>query len=495
MDQAIPLLVHDEHDEASLQERSRPQVENEENFDVGTAGSRTKWTTSLTSTVKSTNFWAILPHYVQPGGRQKYQAKRSPTSYLDALRGYAAFLVYIYHCWDLPESPIFQFHFLRVPWIGGAGMVAIFFVISGYVLSFRIVKLIRNEESAKLLDTLASSIFRRFLRLYLATGFATFVSACFVYVGWFVPYEDLRQHTVLAQLSNWFGDFIHTSNPFADIQGWIHPKVFFTRYLAQMWTIPVEYRGSIVIFIFCTAACKLTTRARLVLLWIVIFFSYYWRVAYVVEFMFGVFIAELSLVLHPERHGRPALELVPDISTTQSDEKELLRRNRKAWAACATQVASYSLLILGWFLLGQPEPPDLGLSGPWPWQYLHALIPTWYGEAAYTFWPSIAACCVVLAIDLNTTLQRPFEWSFSQYLGDLSFGIYAMHIILIHAVYKPVILVWQKQYLGDSTVAYIPGAVALTLLVFWAGDYFSRVDKKIVQFGRWLQAQLFVKWE
>ncbi|KIW51708.1 hypothetical protein PV05_10403 [Exophiala xenobiotica] len=492
MDQAAPLLVHNENDDVSLQEHSMPQPD--EDLDAGTAGSRTKWTTFLTSTLKSTNFWAFLPRYIQPGGRQMYQARRSPTSYLDALRGYAALLVYIYHCWDLPESPIFRFHFLRVPWIGGAGMVAIFFVISGYVLSFRIVKLIRNEESAKLLDTLASSIFRRFLRLYFATGFATLVSACFVYLGWFVPYEDLRQRTILAQLLHWFRNFVYSSNPFADIEGWIHEGVFFTRYLAQMWTIPVEYRGSIVIFVFCTAACKLTTRSRFVFLWIVIFFSYYWRVAYVVEFMFGVFIAELSLIRHPERHGRPALEVVPDMSA-QSDEKEFLRPNRKAWVDCATQVASYGLLILGWFLLGQPDPPDLGLSGPWPWQYLHALIPTWYGEAAYTFWPSIAACCVVLAIDLNTTLQRPFEWSFSQYLGDLSFGVYAMHIILIHAVYKPVILVWQARHLGDSTLAFLPGAIALTLLVLWAGDYFSRVDKKIVQFGRWLQTRLFVKWE
>ena len=46
-------------------------------------------------------------------------------------------------------------------------MVVIFFVISGYVLSYRSLKLARQGKQVELLDSLASSVFRRWLRLHL----------------------------------------------------------------------------------------------------------------------------------------------------------------------------------------------------------------------------------------------------------------------------------------------------------------------------------------
>ncbi|KAJ9640829.1 uncharacterized protein PV06_06944 [Exophiala oligosperma] len=500
-EQGTPLLDDLNHGETS----SKPFLEVEEReipatidagYETPTPPSRSQALPSKKTWLSgwSINPWSILPRYIQPGGRQKYKQRRSPTSYLDALRGYAAVLVYIYHCWDLPQISVFHWHFIRVPWVGGPGMVAIFFVISGYVLSYRLIKLIRMQESAKLLDSLASSIFRRYLRLYLSTAFATHVSAWCIYFGWSLgPFADRRLPTLTGQLWDWFRDAVATSNPFANIEGWIHDGVFFSHYLGQMWTIPVEYRGSIVIFLFCAAACKMTTRCRMLFSWVVVAFSYYWRVAYVVEFMFGVFLAELSLILHPERHGLPSPPNLDVTAAAANNEKHDLRSSRKS--RVAQQVISYILLIVGLFLLGQPEPPALGSTGPWPWQYLQPLIPSWYGDAAYTFWLSIAACCVVSAVDLNPTLQRPFEWSFSQYIGDLSFGIYAMHVILLYSLYQPKMLPWQVRHLGDSTIAYLPGALVLTVLLIWVADYFSRVDKRIVRFGRWLQTKSFVKWE
>ncbi|KIW14599.1 hypothetical protein PV08_07383 [Exophiala spinifera] len=516
-EQGIPLLNGSDHNGTSsktsfeAEQRGIPDTTN------GGYEHATPQSISLPSQSKKTwlsswsiDPWAVVPRYVQPGGRKKYEQRRSPTSYLDALRGYAAVFVYIYHFWDLPEPSFFHWPLIRVPWVGGAGMVAVFFVISGYVLSYRLVKLIRMQESARLLDSLASSIFRRYLRLYLSTAFATHLSAWCIYFGWLLgPFTDLRLSSLPAQLWAWFQDTIATSNPFANIEGWIHDGVFFPHYLGQMWTIPVEYRGSIIIFVFCAAACKMTTRCRMVFAWIIIALSYYWRVAYVVEFVFGTFLAELSLVLHPERHGLQNPSLAPAFAsantnaTTATNDTINEKHNQRNGSGeipppsprALTRVTSYLLLAIGLFLLGQPDPPALGSTGPWPWQYLYRVIPSWYGDAAYTFWPSIAACCSVLAIDLNPTLQRPFEWSFSQYIGDLSFGMYAMHVILLYSVYQQTILVWQVTYLGDSTLAFLPGALAITLLLIWVADYFARVDKIIVHFGRWLQAKSFVKWE
>lgn len=55
-------------------------------------------------------------------------------------------------------------------------MVAIFFVISGYVLSYRSLKLASEGKPIQLLDSLASSVFRRWLRLHLPVIASTFIA-------------------------------------------------------------------------------------------------------------------------------------------------------------------------------------------------------------------------------------------------------------------------------------------------------------------------------
>lgn len=45
----------------------------------------------------------------------------------------------------------------------GRGMVDLFFEISGYVLSYRLLISMRNRSPSHLLDILASATFRRYL--------------------------------------------------------------------------------------------------------------------------------------------------------------------------------------------------------------------------------------------------------------------------------------------------------------------------------------------
>ncbi|KAK5058590.1 hypothetical protein LTR84_010853 [Exophiala bonariae] len=435
--------------------------------------------------------WTLLPRYLHPEGRKEYsKAKLHPTAYLDAVRGYAAVIVFFYHGWKETTLWVFRLPFIRTFILGGPGMVAVFFVISGYVLSYRMLKLIRNQESALLLDAFSSSMFRRWLRLYGSTSVATFIAACCVSLGWFIPLPDLAQPTFLAQMWNWLLSTIAFSNPFANIDGWMHPGVFFTPYLGQMWTIPIEYRGSIILFCFAISAAKLSVRSRMLYLWVVVLLCYFWRCVYIPEFLLGMFIAELSFLRHPERLGRPTLPM--------EENEKLSSRHSKLWQlskAIATPIGSSIALVIGILLLGQPDPPNLGAAGPFPFQYLVHFIPPWFGDAAYTFWLSIGAFLVILALDSCTILQQPFTWGFSQYIGDLSFGIYAIHVLWIDVLYLKVLVPWQAIYLGDSYPAYIPGILVLSICMMWSADYFRRVDRLIVNLSRWLQTISFQKWQ
>jgi peptidoglycan/LPS O-acetylase OafA/YrhL len=133
-----------------------------------------------------------------------------PTAYLDGLRGFAAFLVYIHHhqlfAHGLKELKVFEsgfgyegefhlstFFLLRNFFTGGHLAVAIFFVISGYVLSVKPLSLIHAGEYLKLFDNLASAFFRRWFRLYIPLIVTTlvYVTTLSVFGIWYVKFVFL----------------------------------------------------------------------------------------------------------------------------------------------------------------------------------------------------------------------------------------------------------------------------------------------------------------
>ena len=131
----------------------------------------------------------VLPSFLRTRAN-KTPRKLYPTSYLDGLRGVAALFVVIHHyAYTFTASSLQGWHagpegshnwFFQLPLIrvvhSGRFMVAIFFVISGYVLSYRSLKLAREGKPAELLDSLASSVFRRWLRLHLPVIVSTFIA-------------------------------------------------------------------------------------------------------------------------------------------------------------------------------------------------------------------------------------------------------------------------------------------------------------------------------
>jgi hypothetical protein len=140
---------------------------------------------------------ALLPSFILPS-RNKKPRKLFPTSYLDGLRGVAAFFVVVHHYtieytassptgWGLDRGGKgAQNWFWLLPIVrvvhAGRFMVVIFFVLSGYVLSYRSLKLARQGKHLELLDSLASSVFRRWLRLHLPVAASCFLG--FILARW-----------------------------------------------------------------------------------------------------------------------------------------------------------------------------------------------------------------------------------------------------------------------------------------------------------------------
>ena len=150
-----------------------------------------------------------------------------------------------YHVWQHEEhTRLTQLPLFRLL-IAGRGMVDIFFIISGYVLSCQLLVLMRNKDE-HLLDALASSTFRRYFRLFGSTGAATFIAMIIVWLGWIEVTDGIevtgRKETFLAQAWDWWRDLANLSNPIAPVEGYWHLGDLNSRYLNQLWTIPVEFR-------------------------------------------------------------------------------------------------------------------------------------------------------------------------------------------------------------------------------------------------------------
>lgn len=175
MEQYIPLLEKSSSNNTDLTSSDLP---NERTLTPRT----TAWTTYPTHLRVTGILLAALPRYMQPGGLRR-KKKLIPSSYLDALRGYAALIVVNYHRWQHEEHTwLVQLPFFRLL-LAGRGMVDVFFVISGYVLSYRLLMLTRNQDG-RVLEALASSTFRRYFRLFGSAGAATFIAMITVWLGW-----------------------------------------------------------------------------------------------------------------------------------------------------------------------------------------------------------------------------------------------------------------------------------------------------------------------
>lgn len=443
---------------------------------------------------------SILPQYLRPEGLRLKKRLRS-TSYLDALRGYAAWIVINFHINADPQVWIVRQPFFNVFYAGRA-MVDIFFIISGYVLSHKMLRLMREREGDKLLQCLASSMFRRYLRLYCSAAVASLIAMVMVYLC-MRPSGIEPRNSLSAQIWDWILDMGHFTNPFTYIPGWWHPDVTNSRYLDVLWTIPVEFRGSMILFIFCAACCKLSSKSRIRACWLLILLSYCWQVAYVALFLFGAFLAERSQdrAAAPIRIATPASSFSPpDVEEQHERQQILLQEDERTLSATmqTTSVRSYvlnsTLLAIGLFLCGQPNNVSITIDhGPEPWRFLSKFIPQFWdgGDLALEhFWLSIGACLIVYSLEACPLFQRPFNTGFSQYLGQLSFGIYVMHVPIRNSLYHA-LDAWDMNHLRNSAFGFLLIYVLYIMLVLWVADYFTRIDCKVIAFGRWVEEKCF----
>jgi peptidoglycan/LPS O-acetylase OafA/YrhL len=434
------------------------------------------------------------------------------TAWLDGLRGFAAFIVYIHHnqLWAHGEKGNVVYEnaygfegrryfaalpFVRLFYSGGHFAVGIFFVISGYVLSLKTLSLIQSGKQLSAAETLGSALFRRWMRLYIPIILVTFSWMCFRH--WSKIWTDERDMaaTFGEDIVRWYQTFKNYSFVFT---GNYYDFAF--TYHVHLWSIPIEFRGSIIIYTTLSALSRCTTSARL---WceagLMVYFLYIVDGYYGTLFIGGMLLCDLDLL---SEEGR-----LPRLFTALSGFKEFI---------------FFHLFVLAMYLGGVPshthaelDPVTVLRKSP-GWKWLSHLKPQAVFDAKW-FYLTWAAIMAVASIPRLPVLKRFFETRFCQYLARISFALYLVHGLVLWSladrIYAAVgfsrprhqmgVPQWvgalplsKKGPMGLELAFWLPQIVLLPFTLYMAELVTKLADEPSVKFTNWLykktlpQAQL-----
>lgn len=488
----------------------------------------------------------LLPSFVVQYLPGQHKAPRStalhPTAYLDGLRGVSAFIVFTFHYsyrWSMQqyfgygsiENGQDNTWFIQLPFvrliIAGSSAVTLFFVISGYVLSIKPLTLIYKGQYLQFYQNISGAVFRRWLRLYLPIIIVTFMISYLRRVP-MLPWKSSRTGSQLPPLANnaydQFWNFYALTKDFVNPwrmdcgQSRLYPCLP-PPHNTPLWTIPLEFQYSLMIFLFLLAFAR-TKR------WISTVFTVslaVWQLnegkADIFLFLGGMLLAEMSINFPASTAPK-----VLDIVTLKSLTPRQVHRLHHGISTVA--------LIIILFLLSFPFSGTATSTG---YAYLTSLVPHWYKQPmllqnAQLYWLAIASVAFVFLLMYSAPLRMPtpgqtvpdppmlqrlFTNRVSQYLGFISYSMYLCHDMVLNTVAthystqgdilmmdwmarmphftseteKAQYMVrWRSQYYIWVAMGYFWSTVA----VIWIGDVVTRaVDIPCVnvtrQLSKWVQ--------
>lgn len=427
------------------------------------------------------------------------------TAWLDGLRGLAAFEVFIFHyCdgwmdrtlsyggtqhgrWDWYYLPM-----IRTIFNGGDAAVCLFFAISGYALSYRILQQLRRGQQDRILASLSSSYFRRGIRLYTPVFATTLILMLAVRIfGLPKPQDYESQPTFVGELIMWFWSFVWLLLPLYRVY---HFERKINRYDGGIsWTIPMEYYGSIQVYTGLLFLCRMRSimvRRIIMIIWIIhSIFRDDWAAA---QFTVGMALADYQIEREtPGSHGFD--------SWFGKSFSGSVRRVPRLKTLCLIGLFSF-----GWYLGGAPGFHWIDLESKEavePRMFYDWLVHNNFALELYKdlhqvdrWYMCLAACCMFIAIAELPRLRRLMETRPVQYLGKISFGLYLCHIF-VRAYIKPIktlslaitgINPWATDvshihYFITYLIYMVP---ALTINLFVAGNFERMLDRPSVNLGK-----------
>ncbi|OZB94215.1 acyltransferase [Paenibacillus sp. XY044] len=360
---------------------------------------------------------------------------KTKIAYLDGLRGLAACVVVVSHFFQIfapsvfegkPEIAHFPFEGLaaRTPlnlMFNGNFSVCVFFVLSGYVLSWRYF-LTKDKMH------IYASALRRFFRLAIPASLSVCLAFAVMRLGWGF-YDDIRQTTQ----SSMPDPFAASPRVLAMIQEALY-HTFFTygsAYNPVLWTMTYELLGSFLIFGFLLVLGRF--RLRIIgyaVLAVLLADSYY------LGFVLGMALSDLTY------SGRNRLTAV-----------------LPPWSAPLFLGAG---LYLGSF-------PYVGTENT-----LYSIL-VWKGSSTFSFfvfYHTLGACLTLTALLVSPRLKALFGRQPFLYLGTISFSLYLVHFTIICSLGS--YLFYQLHLLFSYGLSTVLTVILTTPFIFALAHFFCR---------------------
>ncbi|KAK6501530.1 hypothetical protein TWF481_009367 [Arthrobotrys musiformis] len=471
------------------------------------------------------------------------KATSSPTAWLDGLRGLACVAVVIHHyaygyskTLHRPYDGEENTNWLQLPIIKlihhGPPMVKIFYIISGFALTVKAVRLTRipsttTLDGSALIFNLSSSIWKRFLRLFLPCA-AGFLLCCFMasaglfevypvdtHPKWITGWIERRppmQSSLWAQLVYTFWDFY----AFAFEVTFFGASDSLYNTDIHLWTIPIEFRCSLQLFLIVAGGCLLRRWLRKLLLPILCAFLLYNNVWGLSLFAFGYFLGEL----HSDRVAAAPSPLPANTDTMVNEKPERFNRLKNI----LRRVLLAAMVITGLYLASYPRGMMVSKKNQKTtgFQFLVPLTPPKYPiggvntryDHTNDFWQSIGSILIAWALMYMPRAQRLFLCNSPvQYFGKISFALYVMHGHVHRSLGYWVVLTgsrlmgivrWnsktgQWDLIPDRgqthSAIVVIGWVLVTfpVTIWWADVFWRGVDMQSVRFLRWLESKITMK--
>ena len=497
------------------------------------------------------DFGALMtPSFLHPHGEPSRTA--CSTTWLDGLRGYAALLVFFCHltfCYldrtrlvygtvlpagtivangaFVPEhetiprgkgwmpsihsdgsadqnSWLIQLPIVRLIFFGDP-MVSIFFIVSGYALSLKPLCLMRRGHAgqSRLLQTLASATFRRPIRLLLPCIVSTFLVLVLVRLGMYNYADKIAGDERVFRLA--FRGWAYEAPPFIaatlreQLIDWAfslyemmdfvtHFHWTMSRYDIHLWTIPVELRCSLLLYITLTGTALLRSRYRLILVSTFAVLGCSWGDMWEMSlFWSGMFLCELDLI-RKERADRGGSAVLVTVEGAARHEREGFQ---KRWAC----VLFWSLYLLSF--------PEIYAEKSYFYYFLSGIyLPGLRIEDRWRFPHVVGSILLILCVSRCKPITSFFSNELARYLGRISYALYLVHGPIVRCLgFTLTHRLWVWMGRGNNDIAMLPtgpyywavslGCIVVIPVVIWVADIFARfVDEPIVRLARALEDKM-----
>lgn len=358
--------------------------------------------------------------------------------FLDSIRGLAALFVLLGHTLGAFDWPASYIAYAHLPFISiassGCEAVAMFFVLSGYVLTRPFAN---NGNLSERKIFLPTFYLRRIIRIWPPWFFAFAVSIFAKSHLFFHPSTE-------PSVSEWLGRFWHAKLTVADF---FRQCVFQlhdpTRLLlVQDWSLGVELKGSVLIPIFF-----ICTRRK------------YWYCVFPITAFLLIFVGT----------GHYYISFLIGVLVAQYE---------RSWLTWLTGLGKFTraALLIGGLQLYQSY--DLALT----------LFPGSRAAIKYGWIFSAFGCALLLmAVFSNQHLQRILNQKTFVFLGKISYSLYLFQFIVILCLLPPLVSALNDvEILQPSILLIVVLILSIAATIVCSAAMYHFIEKPIINFGHWL---------